>query len=84
MKDMFGVEWVVFTKRTGDPKLRYIEHRLDLMGIAHQRRGFSFHGPILMVPAKDEERAWGLLMEKVGKRVLDDIPDDDRIFKGVM
>jgi len=83
------MKWVLFTKRTDDPKLAYIERRLDALGIPHRRNGYSFHGPVLEVPEADEERAWEVLSERVDvsrggrayTRQLDDIADDHPIFR---
>lgn len=77
--------WVTFTRRTDDPKLRYLEARLDAMGIAHRRSGESWHAPIMEVPEADHDRAWALLGEQVDMgdgttKRLDDIDDDDALF----
>lgn len=63
-------EWVVLCKRTEDPKLLWLEHRLADKGIKFRRRGYSFHAPILEVQQQDEEAAWEIL------RPVDDLPDD--------
>jgi hypothetical protein len=76
--------WVLFTKRTDDPKLAYLESRLDDLGIAHRRNGESWHAPILEVPEADHERADAILREKIGRRrrTIDDMDDDDPVFRG--
>ena len=63
-----------FTKRTNEPKLKWIEKQLTELGIAHRRNGQSFHAPILDVDASKLDAAWDML------RPVDDIPDDDRMF----
>lgn len=74
--------WTKLTRRTEDPKLRYIEYRLDLMGIPHQRNGESFHAPILEVPYEHHQRAWDLLSETtlVDGEVLDNLDDRHPAF----
>jgi hypothetical protein len=75
-------KWVTFTRRTEDPKLRYIEKRLDEMGIPHRRNGASMHAPILQVPQEREADAWALLNQKIGGVELDEIPDSHPMFQG--
>jgi hypothetical protein len=83
---MSGENWTTFTRRTNDPKLSYIERRLDLMGVPH-RRGTcsSWQAPILEVPSHREQECWDMLSSKMsvdGKlQVLDDIRDDHPMFK---
>ena len=83
--------WVMFTKRTEDPKLAWIEVALSEQGIASRRSGHSFHAPILQVKQKDLQRAWewlrspfdGEIDPKTGKmQTVDDVPDDDPTFLG--
>ena len=62
---------VMFTKRTNDPKLSWIEKELSRNGIKSRRNGFSFHAPILEVDEADFDRAWEILDP------IDDISDDD-------
>lgn len=66
--------WAMFTKRTEEPKLAWLETKLDASGIPHRRNGWSFHAPILEVPHKRLDDAWKIL------RPVDDIPDDDPVF----
>lgn len=75
--------WVLFTKRTDDPKLGWIERQLTLRGIPSHRAGESFHAPILEVPEAYSDAAWALLNERVpGRRKrVDDIADDDPLFE---
>lgn len=81
-------QWVMFTKRTDDPKLAWIERRLLARGIPSRRNGESWHAPILEVPVEHETAAWALLAERidVGRgarpytRVIDEIADDHPIF----
>ncbi len=77
--------WVRFTKRTDDPKLAYLEERLDALGIANRRNGHSFHAPILEVPEDKLDAACELLKEQIeidGKSVrLDDVEDDHPMFQ---
>jgi hypothetical protein len=80
------LKWVTFTRRTEDPKLGYLERRLDAMGIQHRRNGHSFHAPIMEVPEPDFEKACTLLDEwhdtdRCTTERLDDIPDDDSMFE---
>ena len=64
--------WETFTKRTNEPKLRWLERQLELSSIP-SRRGPrpSAHAPILEVPAQHLDAAWEILGP------VDDIPDDD-------
>lgn len=88
LAEHFGpIEWVTFTRRTEDPKLAYIEHRLTLLGIPHRRNWASWHAPILEVPQAQSEAAWALLDEQVDTGVidkklqrLDDVPDGHWLF----
>lgn len=64
-------KYVLFTKRTDDPKLAWLEKRLAEAGIKSRRNGESCHAPILEVKSKDLEAAWDILSP------IDDIEDDD-------
>ena len=64
-------KFVMFTKRTEEPKLGWLEERLDEAGIPHRRNGSSFHAPILEVEEEHLSAAWEILTP------VDDIPDDD-------
>jgi len=66
--------WAVFTKRTEEPKLSWLERQLDRAGIPHRRRGQSFHAPILEVARDRLDDAWDILDP------VDDVPDDDPRF----
>jgi hypothetical protein len=66
--------WELFTKRTNDPKLAWLENQLDLAEIPHRRNGESFHAPILEIPAECYEHAWAILTP------VDEIPDNDPQF----
>jgi hypothetical protein len=70
------VNWKTFTRRTEDPKLRWLQHELARAGIPNRRNGESFHAPILEVPAEKEEAAWAILTP-----ALDAVPDDDERFR---
>ena len=74
--------WVLFTKRTEDPKLAWIERELAARGIPSRRNGSSFHAPILEVHEADHERADALLQERLPRRrrTIDDMPDDHASF----
>jgi len=72
--DVSKAAWEIFTKRTDDPKLAWLERRLDEEKIPHERTGFSFHAPILRVPAEHLDAAWVILGP------LDDIEDDDHCW----
>ena len=61
----------VFTKRTGDPKLAWLERQLTNAGIPWQRKGHSFHAPVLHVEESCLDDAWKILGP------VDDVPDDD-------
>lgn len=69
------MSWVLFTKRTDDPKLSWLERRLDEALIPHRRNGYSWHAPILEVPDDCLDHAWAILTP------VDDIPDDDPMFE---
>jgi hypothetical protein len=69
-----AVTWKMFTKRTEDPKLAWLESKLGTSGIAHRRNGFSFHAPIMEVPEERLQDAHRILAP------VDDIPDDDPVF----
>lgn len=69
-------DWVMFTKRTDDPKLAWLAGQLDEAGIPHRRNGWSFHAPILEVPEDRLEDAWAILTP------VDDVDDDDPMFQG--
>ena len=68
-------EWARFTRRTNDPKLRWLEGRLRGAGIQSRRNGESFHAPILEVEASRIDDAWALLPAEI-----DDAADDDPMF----
>lgn len=67
--------WTMFTKRTEEPKLCWLENQLTKARIRWRRRGESFHAPILEVPKRDLDRAWKILDP------VDDIPDDHPKFR---
>jgi hypothetical protein len=67
-------EWVMFTKRTNDPKLSWLERQLANAGIEHRRHGESFHAPILEVRPDQLDAAWNVLSS------FDDVEDDDPMF----
>ena len=68
-------EWALFTKRTDDPKLRWLELKLREAGVPSRRSGRSWHAPILEVPASRLGAAWGILTP------VDEVPDDDSMFQ---
>ena len=70
------VTFVRFTKRTNDPKLAWLESQLTEAGISHQRKGHSYHAPILEVESARIDDAWDIL------EPVDDIPDNDPMFTG--
>ena len=70
------IDWVLFTKRTNDPKLKWIEGELDKVGISHRRNGKSFHAPILEVPSSSLIRCWDILSGDI-----DHLPDDHEMFQ---
>src|SRR5436853_4238145 len=65
--------WVLFCKRTQDPKLAWIERELDKIGIPHRREGESSHAPILQVAEDREVEAEAILQRRVGRYTIDDI-----------
>ena len=67
-------DWRLFTKRTNEPKLSWLERQLDEAGVPHRRNGESFHAPILEVQYEDLDRAWEILAP------VDDEPDDGERF----
>jgi len=78
--------WVLFTKRTEDPKLAWIEGQLQKLGIPSRRNGASFHAPILEVPEEHHQAADAWLQTPVDahengdNRTIDDVDDDDPMF----
>lgn len=70
-----ALKWVRFTKRTEDPKLKWLEAELKRHGIKSRRNGESWHAPILEVKQKDLDAAWKILDP------VDDVPDDDARFR---
>jgi hypothetical protein len=71
------IDWVTFTKRTNDPKLSWLEDKLDEAMIPHKRDGKSFHAPICKVPTCSYDKAMDILI------LVDDIPDNDKMFEEV-
>ena len=69
------MEYTEFTRRTNDPKLRWLEKQLRADGIKCRRNGHTFHAPILEVDAAKVNKAWAILSP------VDDIPDDDPQFR---
>jgi hypothetical protein len=64
-----------FTKRTDYPKLGWIIHQLNELGIASIVYGRSFHAPILYVERGKLDEAWEVLAGEI-----DDMEDDDPMF----
>jgi hypothetical protein len=82
------MEWVNVCKRTEDPKLAWIENRLDALGIEHRRGNGSWHASAtLEVPEDQEMRFWEFIGQPAPARyrrwykTLDDMPDDHKIFQ---
>ena len=69
------MKYTQFTKRTDDPKLKWLEGELDKVGIKHYRDGYSGHGPIMMVDESMLDAAYEILTP------IDDIPDNDKRFQ---
>ncbi len=67
--------YVLFTKRTDDPKLAWLEKQLAAAGIKSRRNGESAHAPILEVKQRDLGKAWDILIP------VDDIRDDHPRFR---
>lgn len=53
--------WVMFTKRTNDPTLSWLESQLDKLGIEHRRNGESCYAPIMEVREASLSDAWAVL-----------------------
>lgn len=70
-----NTDWVQFTRRTNDPKLKWLEISLARAGIQSRRQGESWHAPILQVQEKDLEAAWSILTP-----TIDELPDDHPLF----
>lgn len=68
-------EWVCFTRRTNNLKLRFLRNELDKHGIANRLHGKSAHAPRLEVHAEQLDAAW-IILDQIG----DDVPDDDPRF----
>ena len=68
-------DWVTFTKRTNNPKLSWLESKLDDAMIPHKRMGRSFHAPICKVPKCSYDKAMDILIQ------VDDISDDHPMFE---
>ena len=68
-------QWVVFTRRTKDPKLGWLKRQLTEAGIAWMCDRESFHAPILEVEAARLNEANAILTEEI-----DDMNDDDPMF----
>ena len=66
--------WACFTRRTNEPKLTWLEQRLEEKGIPYRRNGSSSHAPILEVLATRIDEAW----LELGP--VDALPDDDPMF----
>lgn len=67
-------DYVLFTKRTNNPKLAWLITQCKQQGIRIKRERKSFHAPVTLVHKEDEDRAWKILSP------LDDVPDDDPMF----
>lgn len=67
--------YVLFTKRTEEPKLGYLVKLCHEAGLRVEKRGMSFHAPTTYVHVDDEEKAWEILDP------IDDLPDDDPMFQ---
>lgn len=74
--------FVTFTRRTNDPKLAYLEHRLTEANIPHRRNGHSFHAPIMEVPEEFFDAAEDILLEPHGKKCFDELSDKNPKFRG--
>lgn len=82
--------WVSLLRRTNEPKLSYMRHRLTQAGIPNVRRGKSWWAPIIQIPESYQSEAYSILDERwsekrfgfdpKGGTSLDDIPDDDPRF----
>lgn len=68
-------EWVVFTKRTNDPKLRWLLGKCQEKGLRVKIEGESRHAPISWVHRDDYSAAESILAP------VDNLPDNARKFR---
>lgn len=69
---MSTINWKAITRRTDDPKLAWIERRLDEHNIPHMRSQVaSWHAPILLVPEDRATQAGDLIWR------IDHVDDQD-------
>ncbi len=66
--------WTRLTRRTNDPKLSWLQARLDESGVVNRRNGESIHAPILEVARGQLDKAL-FIVESV-----DDMNDDHPRF----
>lgn len=69
------IAFKLFTKRTNNPKLKWLVKECRKAGLRVHVRGRSFHAPTSWVHPDDEDAAWEVLSP------IDDVPDDDPRFK---
>lgn len=68
-------KWLLFTKRTEDPKLAWLERQCSNRGLRVVRHGESAHAPILYVHRDDHDKAWSILAP------VDSVRDDHPRFR---
>ncbi len=68
-------EWILFTKRTANPKLKWLLDECRKSKLRVFRQGRSFHAPCTYVHREDEEAAWNILTP------VDDMADDHPKFR---
>jgi len=77
MPDKGANTWVVLTRSTRDPKLRWLADKMSVLGVKI-RRVESTNGTAQLHVCEDQLReAWAVLNR------VDDLPDDDPLFSGV-
>lgn len=67
-------KYILFTKRTDEPKLSWVLRECKAAGLRVRKSGWSFHAPCSWVHPDDNTAAWEILTP------IDDIPDDDPRF----
>jgi len=66
--------WRTITRRTTNPKLKWLQAQFDELGIRWRILGETWHAPHMQVQADRWDDAWDVLDP------IDDIPDDDKQF----
>lgn len=69
------MKWETFTRRTDGFKLGWLQRQLDSRDIPNRLNGYSWHAPILEVPADRWDEAWAILTPEI-----DEMPDNHAMF----